>query len=588
MTLTKILDSFDNSCDKVFDEHEIASELKQLVPDDKFKIDTELLAELMAFEFVEDYPKNETSWGTYFGPMLVINNNDGTANESPSIKLVTKEIIDYWTRRASECKHPILVARYSGLVYDFHNKITGTKLNHKVARIYIQALIDISNSKTYEREVYVFKKIERALEISSAINDNELVEKCKIALITFEKDNSQDTKPGLWGYCYDLLIENKKVKLSQEEEDDIINELEEKLNHLTAPADSGSKIDPWLAEAAAERLAKYYIKKKKSEDVKRIILKIGKAYKDIMNEASVIQASGWTGQLYRLYSKFNLKEEAAQSLLKLRELGPKVNDELKPISHTMDIPRNEIEKYVNSMTDGTVEDFLNGFISNYIPIKEDVKKQLFQFAKAAPLQFMVRQSLQDEKGRVVAIIGSLENDLEGHIVRQVSQGLTFASLFMQLILKKAKEKFPLSKVDIIKYIENSPIIDRSRIPIIEKSLDAYFADDYLIFTHLIIPQIEEAMRNLVELVGGNVLKEAKRGGGFQLKTFDEILREVKLIEILGDDFVTYFRTLFTDQRGWNLRNNVFHGLANPNVFNNQTGDRLLHSLLCLGSIKAIS
>jgi hypothetical protein len=585
MTLSEILDSFDKSNDKVFDEHEIASALKQLIPEDKFKIEKELLAELMAFEFVEDYPNSETSWGTYFGPMFVINNNDGTATESPSIKIVTKDTIEYWSKRSVESKHPILAARYSGLVWDFQNKITGSKLDHKIARIYIQALLDTSISRTYKREVYVFKKIERALEIASALNDDTLIEKSKLSLIDFEKDNSQDTKPGLWGYCYDLLVGNKKVKLSAEEEAAIIKELEGKLNRLTSPADAGSKIDPWSAEAAAERLAQYYSKKNKQEDVKRVLLKVGKAYDDIMNEASAMQASGWTEHLYRLYSKFNLKDEAAQALLKIRELGPKVSEELKPISHSMDIPKDEIDKYANSMTEGTIDDFLNRFTFNYIPIKEDVKKQLFQLAKAAPFQFMISSALQDDKGRVVATIGSLENDLEGHIVRQISQSLTFSSLFMHLIIEKAKEKFPLSKTDILNYIGHSPIIDKSRLPIIEVALNAYFRNDYLVFTHLIIPQIEEAMRNLVELAGGNVLKDAKRGGGFQLKTFDEILRDSILVDIFGDDFATYFRILFTDQRGWNLRNNVFHGLANPGVFNNQTGHRLLHSLLCLGLIK---
>lgn len=588
MTLTEILDSFDKSSGKTFDEHDIASELKQLIPEDKSKVEMDLRAELMAFEFVEDYPNNETSWGTYFGPMFVINNNDGTATESPSIKLVTTEIIEYWTKRAYESQNPILVARYSGLVWDFQNQITGTKPNHKIARLYAQSLIDTSISKTYKREVYVFKKIERALEISSALNDDVLIEKCKLSLIAFEKDNSQDSKPGLWGYCYDLLIGNKKVKLSKEEEEAIIIELENKLNRLTTSDDAGSKIDPWAAEAAADRLAQYYSKKNKFEDVRRVILKVGKAFEDIMSEASSMQASGWTEHLYRLYSKFNLKEEAAQALLKIRQLGPKVSEELKPISHSMDIPREEIEKYVNSMTDGSIEEFLERFIFNYIPNKEEVKKQLFQLAKAAPFQFMIGQALQDEKGRVVATIGSLENDLEGHIVRQVSQSLTFSSLFMHLIIEKAKERFTLTKSDILKYIQTSPIIDKSRFSIIEESLNAYFNNNFLVFTHLVIPQIEEAMRNLVELAGGNVLKDAKRGGGFQLKTFDEILRDSKLVEVVGEDFATYFRILFTDQRGWNLRNNVFHGLANPNTFNNQTGHRLLHSLLCLGLVRTKS
>ena len=587
MTLIDILNSFDNSTSKPFDEHEVSSSLKQLIPEDRLNIPEDLKAELMAFDFTEDYPNKETGWGTYFGPLFVWNNNDGTATESPSIKLVTKEILDYWTERISISKNPILIARYSGLIWDFQFKILGTKPNHQIARTYVKALIDTSKGGEYKRDVYVYKKLERALLVALGINDDILINDCKEALIEFEKLHSQDTKPGLWGYCFDLLIGNKKIKLSQEEEADIILELEEKLKRLTVADDLGSKIDPWSAEAAAERLANYYSKKQKPEDVRRVILEIGKAYDGIMNEASAMQASGWTEHLYRLYLKFNLKEEAEEALLKLRELGPKVSSELKPVSHSMDLPKDEVEKFVSAMTEGTVEDFLNRFTFHYIPNREEVKKQLFELSKQAPFVFMVGQSLQDEKGRVIARIGSLENDLEGHIIRQVSQSLTFSSLFIQLILAKAIEKYSLSKADILKYVEHTPVINKERIEIIEKSLDAYFNKDYLIFIHLLIPQIEEAIRNLVELGGGNVLKQA-RGGAFHLKTFDEILRDDVIINVLGEDFATYFRILFTDQRGWNLRNNVCHGLSNPNMFNNQTADRLLHSLLCLGLIQAKS
>ena len=86
------------------------------------------------------------------------------------------------------------------------------------------------------------------------------------------------------------------------------------------------------------------------------------------------------------------------------------------------------------------------------------------------------------------------------------------------------------------------------------------------------------------MAGGNVLKQA-RGGSFHLRTFDEILRDEIIIEALGEDFADYFRILFTDQRGWNVRNNVCHGLKEPSMFNSQIADRLLHALLCLGLIQ---
>jgi len=100
-------------------EHEIASEFTRFLPEKGAEVSTELRAESMAFDFVEDYTDMDTGWGTYFGPMMVRNNGDGTSTESPSTRLITPEIMDYWSKRITETNNPILKARYSGLIWDW-------------------------------------------------------------------------------------------------------------------------------------------------------------------------------------------------------------------------------------------------------------------------------------------------------------------------------------------------------------------------------------------------------------------------------------------------------------------------------------
>jgi hypothetical protein len=143
--------------------------------------------------------------------------------------------------------------------------------------------------------------------------------------------------------------------------------------------------------------------------------------------------------------------------------------------------------------------------------------------------------------------------------------------------------FEFNKNEVLKFIEETPVINQERKRIIERGLEAYFVGDYLVAIHLIIPQIEEAIRNIIEAGGGNVMKLSKNGT-YQLRTFDEILRDKIITKSLGEDFATYFRVLFTDPRGWNLRNDVCHGIADEEVFNSDTADRVLHALLCLGII----
>lgn len=583
MTQYDILKGYDTLEKKNFDEHDISSSLKSLIPEDKSSIDDELKAELMAFDFSENFRDSKTGWGTYFGPMVVWNNGDGTSTESPSIKLITPSMLDYWEKRANESINPILKSRYSGLVWDFKYRITGNNPTHDICRLYINALVDTANGDFHKYEVYTYSKLKRALSLAISINDNELIEKVKNAVLSFEQRHSKDDKPGLWGYSFDLLVGNKKIILSDIEEKKIIDELEEKLKRLTTEDTEKQKIDPWAAEAAAERLAIYYRKQQKNEDVKRVILEVGNAYNKIIGDASAMQASGWLDHLHKLYLKFNLNTEAEDLLLRIRELGPKVASELKPISHSFELPRDKMEEYIASMTNGSPEEIILRVAIQYIPIKEKIKEQIFDLSKKAPLTFLITQQIQDEKGRVVATIGSLEHDLEGHVVRQISQNLSFSALFLRAVLIESITNKGLSKSNILDFLKKTPVLNLDRVSIIDRAIDAYFQNDYLVFIHLIIPQIEEAIRNIVEMAGGNVLKPS-RGGGYHLRTFDEILRDDIIKESLGEDFVDYFRILFTDQRGWNLRNSVCHGMASPNMFNPQTADRILHALICLGLI----
>ena len=82
-----------------------------------------------------------------------------------------------------------------------------------------------------------------------------------------------------------------------------------------------------------------------------------------------------------------------------------------------------------------------------------------------------------------------------------------------------------------------------------KGLEAYFNQDYLVALHLLIPQLEEAIRNILEIGNIPTLKPNKSGNGFQLRILDDMLRDPIAIQLLTDDFANYLRILLTDTRG---------------------------------------
>ena len=103
----------------------------------------------------------------------------------------------------------------------------------------------------------------------------------------------------------------------------------------------------------------------------------------------------------------------------------------------------------------------------------------------------------------------------------------------------------LSAKVIIDYLYESPIFDERRKEFFEIGIDAYLNNQFMIFLHILIPQIEAIIRNLVEMIGLPVLKPS-RAGGFNYRTLDDLLRDKHITKVFREDLSLYLRILFTD------------------------------------------
>jgi hypothetical protein len=577
--LMEVLGKFDQETNPI-SERDVSKAISSVRdPNDLSEPPMELVAESMAFDFFEDYHDQPTGWGTYYGPMFVFSNGDGTATESPSIKKVTKQIIKYWTDRAKTAKHPVLRARYADLVWDFQKVATNESPHYSMAQIVIDSIIEIAQRNCYAPEVNVIKKLGRALSLASALNDNSRIKKVADATLAYEDAITDDSKLGLWGFAYDLLFENDKVELTADQKQKLIDDMEGHLLRASQPTDQ-EKIDPWAVEAAALRLARYYRKIGRNENTKRVIVAVGNAFIQASSKASALQTSAWLQRVHTTYKEFGLTDEAEKISVKLREVGEKTKSELGSFSYTMEVPKEKIEEYIAALTKGEIEDVFVRIAAHYVPKKSEVEKQLKELASEAPIAFLIPMELQDNMGRPLAKVGSLEEDLEGHIVKQMSQNMSIESIFLRDVLESLVKKYPAFDTLCLDYLFCSPIFEEARKSIIGLGIKEYLNGNHVTAVHLLIPQIENAIRVLLEKAGGSVLKQA-RGGGFNLKILDDLLREPLLVQVFGEDIVFYFRVLLVDPRGWNLRNCVCHGLCNASEFGPQMSDRIIHAMLCL-------
>ena len=126
-----------------------------------------------------------------------------------------------------------------------------------------------------------------------------------------------------------------------------------------------------------------------------------------------------------------------------------------------------------------------------------------------------------------------------------------------------------------------------RRSLIARAIKHYLNGDFVEAIHLFIPQIEAVVRHVVEELGGLVLK-SNRHGGMNFPTLDPLLQSNCLAAAFGDrgkEVIRYLRVLLTDQRGWNVRNDVSHGLWDENRFMQPVADRLFHVLLVFALIR---
>lgn len=572
--LARLLEDLEQLEEKT-SEHSISSKINKATEEDQ---SPEAIAERLAFGFCEDYLDKQNSWGTYYGPMMVWVGDDGKAYESPSLSLVDDDMIEYWKTRSQNTNNPIMKARYSGLVWDLSEAVIGEKPNYRVAIDYVNALLDVTDKDLCEHQTETIKKITRAYKVASALNNSELIGKSIESAIKLEDRIAEDDKAGLWGFCFDLFVLGKCRYLSVVQKKKLIEDLESRLERVS------KDYSPWICESAGIPLATYYRSKGMDADVSRVIDVVGRCFEDACEGLAAMQASSWLQHVHDIYISFNMKGGAERVSRKTSEVGPEVVESMQEFSHSMEIPREELDAYLDSMTSGGLETTLNRIAIHFIPKKDQVEQQVLELAKNHPLTYLFTKTLQDHKGRPVATIGGIEEDLEGNVIHQLSQNMNIDSFFLRHSFNKASEVYGMSSDELTSFILRSPIFEESKKDIVQKGVKAYLDEDYMSAIHVLVPQAEAAIRTLVELMGGATLRK-NRQGGLQLRTFDDLLRDESVENCFGADTSFYFRMLLTDQRGWNMRNDVCHGISPAGAFNYSTADRAMHVMLCLSQVR---
>lgn len=556
-------------------ERVVYSNLATFIEKQNIPLSAEVRAELTAFEFMENFTDKPSVWNTYYQPLIYFQDGEHV-HQVPDIRLLTEEIISYWKSRAVEVIHPILRGRYIGLYCEFAKTVTGRSADFNAIDLCASSLIDSVEQQVNGSSVIDKRKLERALTLAQQYNIQPQTERVKVLALRLDTDIPVEEVKNIWSVSFDLLVNRKKRLVTEEEEKTIIDLLEARLEALKLK-------DPWATKALAERLAGYYYRKGLKADVRRVLYLLRDSFDKHITEVPAIQASGHLQQLMQIFRLFQLNKEAEELMIRIRTVSQKSDQEFKRIAVEHDFEKDKLVEYANQVLKYDGDIMFARITKAHILSLEEIESGLKEAYQRYPIRYMMPTDVLDKKGRVLANIRPYLENKEDHQVAYLHETMQFASIYLHFIFLEGIKQGKISEKIVMDFLKKSSILDEARYSLIGAGIKSFFDEDYLSCIHVLIPQFEEAIRNLLEINGGNVLTFSENT--YPVKTFNHVLEDEIVKRAFGEETVYYFKVLFTDPRGWNLRNQVAHGLLEPEHFNQQTAQRLMHAFFCLGMIR---
>lgn len=138
----------------------------------------------------------------------------------------------------------------------------------------------------------------------------------------------------------------------------------------------------------------------------------------------------------------------------------------------------------------------------------------------------------------------------------------------------------LTQGTLLKHLNQWSLVDKSRMSIYSRAIERFLDNDYISSVSILVPQIEHQLRYMFEVIGYSTTNTPK-GKSQEEQTFGTFLADPFVIEQLGIDTVKFFEILFASKVGFNIRNNLAHGLYATEDFGRGLNIIVIYSLILL-------
>ncbi len=569
-------------------EYKISEQINKLFTDSETCTNEEI-AERIAFDFVPDY-KSQLDWGTYYGPKFILpdQHDKGKVRIYPHISQINEQIIEYWEKRAKRTLNPIFKSRYADLVVDFKPKILNQRADQKYYDIVIEANITICKNRLSD-DLSCQTRLRRALNLELETK-KKVSEELIDVIITLDARGEFD-KPGTWGFAFDWLVlsKNKKIKIDEIIKKRLLDEILAKFNKATS--------EPNILEYTCSLLAEYYAKQNDEENLLKILLTFEERYKkSFENQDALSRSHAYHRvlEVFSIYSKFKKVREQIDRIL--REIGSLKLDwgnALQKLSTETEIPKNRIDEHLDFVfgknRDENIEKVVSKIVYLNLPKKDSLRKLYIELSSKYVFQRIVTQQIIGGDGLIKAVLAPEFNELnEGDddpkFLFEAQRYMQFGLFALNIDFSEFKKNF--AKEQLLRYLEGKLLCKHINSSVLKTIIDAYYKEDYIVFSYITSPIIESIVREFIKINNGSWIRR-NTYGGFVTMTLHEMISDnlnqniFKQVfgEVAGENILFYLKLALVEKLGMEIRTDVAHGKNIDRFFDKNIANILLHILL---------
>jgi lysyl-tRNA synthetase class 1 len=239
-----------------------------------------------------------------------------------------------------------------------------------------------------------------------------------------------------------------------------------------------------------------------------------------------------------------------------------------------------MEQFLSAIVVPDAGSTLARIASEFLNRKTALEEQLKSLSEEAPLMATLSQSIIADD-HVAGMVGSVDDDLSGRLIQHAAQNVALADIYLDAALERAKERHALTPYHFVGWAARTALFED--VSLLLDGVTAWYDEDWVKAVHILVPQIELGLRGIVAVIGKPITKPHPTVPGVSVVIgMGDILYSKEVAAVLGEDLTLYFRAIYGDPRGINLRNDLAHGLLRPDRINRRQTIRLIHTLLVFG------